>query len=69
MFRKSVACAGIAAGFILCFLAVREFVLDKDVVPMLCTLSVVLVASVCEVIPRHRQLQLTSRFERALMRP
>jgi hypothetical protein len=65
MFRKSVLCAGVVVGFTLCFLAVREFVAEEDAFPMLFTLSIVLITSVCEVLPRHRQRRLTSRFERA----
>ena len=66
MFRKFLPCVGIVVGFLVCFLAVREFVADADVLPILGTLSLVLVASVFEAIPRHRQWRLTSRFERAL---
>ncbi len=65
-FGKLVPCTGIVVCFVVCFLAVREFVVEADVLPILGTLSLVLVASVFEAIPRHRQWQLTSRLERAL---
>lgn len=67
MFRKFITCAGIVVGFTFCFLAIGEFVDGKDVMPLLFTLSIVFIASVCEILPRHRQRQLTTRFERALM--
>jgi hypothetical protein len=66
MFDKFLACVGIVVGFVLCFLAVREFVMDKDALPMLWVLSAVLILSVGEVVPRHRQWQLPGRFERTL---
>lgn len=69
MFRTFTTCAGISVGIILCFLSVQEFVFDRDPFPLLCTLSVVLIASVCEVIPRQRIGLSASRFERALALP
>jgi hypothetical protein len=63
MFRTLLSCTAIVVGFVLCFFTVREFVMDKDMLPMLWVLSAVLVLSVGEVLPRHRQWQLTSRFE------
>jgi hypothetical protein len=57
MFRKLLLCAGIVVGFVLCFLAVREFAIGKDVSYVTATLSLLLVASFHETIPRHRQWQ------------
>ena len=61
MFRTLLSCAAIVVGLVLCSVAVREFVMDKDALPMLWILSGVLILSVGEVLPRDRQWQLTSR--------
>jgi hypothetical protein len=58
MFRKTLLCAGIVVGFVLCFLAVREFAFGKDASYLTATLSLLLVVSFHEKIPRHRQWQL-----------
>ena len=58
MFHKLLLSAGIVVGFVLCFLAVREFAFGRDASYLTATLSLLLVASFHETIPRHRQWQL-----------
>jgi hypothetical protein len=65
MFRTLLSCTAIVVAFVLCFVTVREFVMDKDMLPMLWVLSAVMILSVGEVLPRRRQWQLNSRLESA----
>jgi hypothetical protein len=58
MFRTIGLCAGIVIAFTACFLLVRDFVSDKELFPMLSALSVVLILSISQVLPRHRQINI-----------